>query len=68
MRNSSFWSRHSDMFFGAFVLLFAFAAAFGWMWNVVKIFGAIPGPITGMFILRIAGVIVAPLGAVLGFC
>ena len=43
------------------------AAIGGWIGNIVKIVGTLSDPITGMFIFRCVGVIVAPLGAVLGY-
>ena len=43
------------------------AAVGGWIWNIVKIVGALSDPITGMFVFRCVGVIVAPLGAILGY-
>lgn len=42
-------------------------AAGGWIANIVKIFAIMNDPITGMFILRIVGIFVAPVGAVLGY-
>lgn len=39
----------------------------GWIWNIVKILGSDFGTITGMLVLRVIGVFVAPLGVVLGF-
>lgn len=39
----------------------------GWIANIVKIVGSDFGHITGMLVMRIIGVFVAPLGAVLGF-
>lgn len=39
----------------------------GWVMNIVKLFGMINDPITGMAILRGVGIFLAPLGAVLGF-
>lgn len=45
-----------------------FAIAFiGWIANIVKFIGEISGPITALFIGRIVGIFMAPLGAVLGF-
>lgn len=41
--------------------------AIGWIMNVVKLVGILGGDITAMFIARIAGVIIVPFGAVLGF-
>lgn len=40
----------------------------GWIKNIVDIVHAIHDPITGMFIFRCVGIIVGPLGAVLGYC
>ena len=39
----------------------------GWIWNIVKIVGSDFGAITGMLVMRVIGVFVAPLGCVLGF-
>lgn len=42
-------------------------AAGGWIANVVKFIGLLGGEITAMFVARIVGVFVAPLGSILGF-
>lgn len=47
--------------------LVALAAAAGWVMNLVKLFGALNDPITGMMIARAVGVFLAPIGAVLGW-
>ena len=39
----------------------------GWVWNIVKIVGSDFGQITGLLVMRVIGVFLAPLGAVLGF-
>ena len=39
----------------------------GWIMNIVKVFGMADAEITGMFIIRIVGIFLAPLGAILGF-
>jgi hypothetical protein len=39
----------------------------GWVANVVQIVATINHPITGLFILKCVGVLVAPLGVVLGW-
>ena len=39
----------------------------GWIANIVKIFAIVNDDITGMFIMRIVGIFVAPIGAVLGY-
>ena len=49
------------------VVIVWLAAAGGWIANIVKVVSAISEPVTGMFIARCIGVIVAPLGAVLGY-
>ena len=39
----------------------------GWIANIVKLIGMDLEPITMLLILRVVGIITAPLGAVLGF-
>ena len=39
----------------------------GWIANIVKIVGSDFGHITGMLVVRVIGIFVAPLGAILGF-
>ncbi len=39
----------------------------GWIANVVKIVGSSFDPITGLVVARCIGVVVGPLGAVLGY-
>lgn len=48
-------------------LIVYIAALIGWVWNIVKIFHIVDDPITGVFILRVVGIFVAPLGAILGY-
>lgn len=40
----------------------------GWVWNIIKLFN-MEGidPLTGELILRVVGVGVAPLGAIMGY-
>ena len=53
---------------GSLVFLAVIAAAVvGWIMNVIEIVQTVSDPITGMFILRCVGIVVAPLGAVLGY-
>lgn len=40
---------------------------FGWVDNIVKLFYANFDPLTGIVVLRIVGIFVAPLGAVIGY-
>jgi ABC-type Na+ efflux pump permease subunit len=54
----------------AIILLFVafwLAAIGGWIANIVKIFATAAEPLTAYFIIRCIGVVVAPVGAVLGF-
>lgn len=64
-----YYKASSDLPFGIAIFLIGliFAAVVGWIANIVKIVGVISDPITGMFILRVVGIFVAPLGAVLGY-
>lgn len=43
------------------------AAVVGWIMNIVAIAGSSFDVIGGMLVLRIVGIFVAPLGAVLGY-
>jgi hypothetical protein len=46
-------------------IAFVLAAVVGWVMNIVAIAGA--ESITGMVVVRLIGVFMAPLGAVLGY-
>ena len=54
---------------GAFgIVALWLAGIYGWVANIVKLVGMLGDPtLTPMFIARIAGVPLAPLGAVLGW-
>lgn len=39
----------------------------GWVMNIVSIVGSLSDPITGLFIARLVGTVVFPLGGVLGY-
>ena len=43
------------------------AAGYGWVMNIVTLFGADFSIITGVLVLRVIGVFMAPLGAILGY-
>ncbi len=49
------------------ILLIFLLGAPGWIWNIVKIAHTCCTPIDGMLVLRIIGIFVAPLGAVIGY-
>lgn len=48
-----------------FVIWLAFVL--GWIHNIVVIVGADFSHLTGMLVLRVIGIFVAPIGAVLGY-
>ena len=49
-----------------FVLILVVAGIVGWLANVFKLVDMLDGPVTAMFIARIVGVFMAPLGSILG--
>lgn len=49
------------------LLLLLIGGAFGWGWNIVKIFQVIDDPLTAMIVFRGIGIFVPPLGAILGY-
>jgi hypothetical protein len=49
------------------LVLLTVLGAGGWIANIVKLVGMNFDPITGMLIVRAAGIFIAPLGAVMGF-
>ena len=48
-------------------LLYFFAGLVGWVMNIAELIGMIGASIDAEFVLRLVGVFVAPLGAVLGY-
>lgn len=50
----------------ALVALFG-AAVYGWVANIIKLFGLIGDPLTAEVVIRAIGIFLAPLGVVLGF-
>ena len=50
-----------------FIISLAAAGMWGWVWNIIKIAGSDFGTITGLLVMRVIGVFLAPLGAVMGF-
>jgi prepilin-type N-terminal cleavage/methylation domain-containing protein len=47
-------------------ILIVFVSAWGWVWNIIKLADMDSG-VTGLFVLRIIGIFLAPLGVVVGF-
>jgi hypothetical protein len=52
-------------FFGMFMVVLSLLGIGGWVNNIVTLFG-LEG-ISGEMVLRVAGIFIAPLGAVLGY-
>lgn len=49
------------------VVLLVAVAFFGWIWNILKLVSAISDPLSMLLLLRAIGILIAPLGVVLGF-
>lgn len=49
------------------VILLLAAGVIGWVMNIIKFIGLIGGDVSTWFIARAVGIVLAPLGAVLGF-
>jgi hypothetical protein len=49
------------------VILLVAVAITGWVMNLVTIFNSDFGNITGVLVLRVVGIFLAPIGAVLGW-
>ena len=54
-------------FFAVVMIAVALAALYGYIANVISWFGMLDGPLSAMFIARIVGLLLAPLGAILGY-
>ena len=54
-------------FLSLVVIAVLLAAAYGYIANVISWFGMLDGPVSAMFIARIVGFLLAPLGAALGY-
>lgn len=52
---------------GLVVIVLAIAAVCGWVMNIVAVANAEFVPMTGLLVLRIVGIFIGPLGAVLGW-
>jgi hypothetical protein len=50
-----------------FYLVLLALIGYGWIMNIVTISGSSFSDITGVLVLRVVGIFVAPLGAVLGY-
>lgn len=50
-----------------FVAIIVLVSIYGYIANIVKLVLAAGGEVTAMFVLRIVGILAAPLGVFLGF-
>lgn len=49
------------------VLGVGLAAVWGYIWNIIKLVAIVDGGVTGMLILRAVGLVVVPLGCIVGY-
>jgi hypothetical protein len=63
MKNYQSMSTTAALLYLALIIAFCY----GWIVNIVMIAQSDLSTITGMLILRVAGIFVAPLGAILGY-
>lgn len=49
------------------IFIIVIAGAIGWILNVIKVTALFDNPVDAMFVLRCVGILLAPLGAVLGY-
>lgn len=50
-----------------FALLAVCVGGVGWIWNIVKIIDTCCAVIDGMLVMRIIGIFIAPIGAIVGY-
>lgn len=53
--------------FGLMGLILLLAGCIGWIRNLIQLFSASFDPLTGEVVLKIIGIFIAPLGAVMGW-
>lgn len=58
--------QHGSTLVYALLAVIWMAAIGGWVANIVKLAGSDFAAMTGMLVLRVIGVVLAPLGAVMG--
>lgn len=51
----------------AALLIIGVLVVAGWVMNIMSIWNTIDNPLTAKFILRVIGIFVAPIGAILGW-
>lgn len=66
-KNKQFGFTVAELFVAIILIAIIVLSVGGWVANIVKLAGMSFDPISGMAVLRIVGIFLAPLGAVLGF-
>jgi small-conductance mechanosensitive channel len=56
-----------ELIFALALLVVGPACVFGWVNNIIKLAHTSFEPITGIAVLRVVGILVVPLGCVLGY-
>lgn len=57
----------TGIYLGLFSICIFIFGIYGWVWNIIKIAQGDVLPLTGLMVLRIIGVFLAPIGSVLGY-
>lgn len=58
---------HMPLLIIALFIVVLITAFIGWVLNIVQVIHVIAEPVTGLFVIKCIGVLMAPLGAVLGW-
>lgn len=57
----------NSIFVLCFYIAILFASVGGWILNLIKVFNAEFSTITGVLVVRVIGVFVAPIGSIFGW-
>ena len=60
-------NKGSGLTFIFIYIALAIVSLAGWIWNIVKLSDLGLDPLTGEVVIRVVGIFVAPLGAVMGY-
>jgi hypothetical protein len=58
---------NASNWFGLFLIFMWIAGAVGWVLNIIAVVHTCCDPLTGVLAVRIAGIFVLPIGAVMGY-
>ena len=67
IRRSTFSGGAVTLTAGFLMLTVLGAGFYGWLMNIIKMVELADQVVTGMFILRLIGILLYPLGAILGY-